>query len=588
MAPEKFIEVSFEVSNKVGGIYQVLKSKTSKMQDYYGENYLTIGYYDKNNAATDFAPRGENPYEYIFAELEKELGIKCRYGAWNIPGEPKTILIDPSGLKKPVDEIKKEMWEEYGIDSLNTGPDFDEPIKWSYCVGKLLQKIAKNTDQETVVQLHEWLSGPAQFYNDLPTIFTTHATVLGRALSNSDHDLNQIVENKTIEDQKAEELGVKPKHQVEKTSAEQADVFTTVSENTGKEAEKILGTKPDKILPNGFNVEQFPSLEELSYQHKKKKKQMKQFLRAYFKPYYDVDLENDPRILFISGRYEFRNKGIDLFIDALSEVNEKEGEEFFVFIFVPTDVKREKPEIMENLSLYDELEDYIDNKITDIKEKMLNTITSAKPLTPELEKTLEKDKQELENLENNFHAKKGQKPPLSAYELNYAEDEILERLYEKDLHNNKGDRVKVVYYPTYLSVGDKMLSMNYKDAVVASTAGIFPSYYEPWGYTPVETAANGALSITTDLAGFGQFLQEKTSKDERKGIEVLERKNKNDEDAKHELAQKIENIIDYSKTEITERKHNARRLAQMTSWEKLGKNYKEAHEKALKNKKEES
>lgn len=580
MAQDNLIEVSFEVANKVGGIYQVLKSKSSKMSDFYDDHYLTVGPYDEEEARSDFAPRKDHPYEEVFEEL-REKGIECYYGVWTVSGSPKCILVDASGMQRDVDDIKTEMWEKYDIDSINTGRDFNEPVKWSYAVGLLIDRLEdEKLEGDTVVHLHEWLSGPAMFNFDSPKVFTTHATVLGRALSNSDFDLRGAVEDGNVDGSLAEDYGVKAKHQMEQTAAEIADVFTTVSKNTGEEAEAVLNVEPDKILPNGFNVEEYPSLEELSYNHKKKKEEFKSFLQAYFEPYYDVNLEDDPRILYTSGRYEFHNKGMDMLIEALSQVNEKEGDDFFVFIFVPTDVKGEKLEILENISLYEELEDYIDSVMPQVRQNLLNSITSGEEPSAGLEDVI-KGTGKLESLEANFHAKKDKTPPLSAYDLNYDSDEILEALWDKGLRNRKEDRVKVVFYPTYLSVGDKLLSMDYNDAIVASSAGIFPSYYEPWGYTPVETAANGSLSITTDLAGFGQFLKDNTEDYERKGIRVLERHKKDDSEAAEDLADMIDDIVGYSKTEITERKHNARKLAQMTSWEKLGQNYREAHEKAL-------
>ena len=573
-----FIEVSFEAANKVGGIYQVLKSKSAKMKDFYGDNYTAIGFYDEESAREEFASR-ENPHKEIFEELEQE-GIKCRYGVWNIQSTPNCILVDVSEMEKSANEIKEEMWGNHGIDSINAGSDFDEPVKWSYAVGKLVQKLEAKQNGETVVQLHEWLSSPAMFQFDAPTVFTTHATVLGRALSNSDFDLLGAVEEGNIDDSLADEYGVKAKHQLEKAAAESSDAFTTVSKTTGKEAEAVLDTEPDQILPNGFNVEAYPSLEELSYNHTKKKEEMKEFLSAYFEPYYDVKLEEDPRVLFISGRYEYHNKGVDILIEALSKLNEKEGDDFFVFIFVPSDTKGPKPEVLDNMSLYDELKDHVDEILPDIRQKILSSVAGDQNPSEEIQNLLESNT--LGSLRRNFHGKQGS-PPVSAFDLNYPDDEIMNGLWEAGLTNDEDDRVKVVFYPTYLSVGDKLLSMSYNDAIVASSAGIFPSYYEPWGYTPVETAANGALSITTDLAGFGQFLQEKTSQEERKGIKVLSRRERNDKEASDELADMIGDIIDYSKTEITERKHNARKLAQMTSWEKLGNNYKKAHNKAVKN-----
>ncbi|MFB6242304.1 MAG: hypothetical protein ABEJ36_05910 [Candidatus Nanosalina sp.] len=580
MAPENFLEVSFEVANQVGGIYQVLKSKSGKMQDFYGENYITIGYYDEESARDDFAPRGEHGFEDVFEELESEYGIKCHYGVWNIKSSPRCILVDASGLKKDLDEVKTVLWEEHGVDSIEAGPDFDEPVKWSYAVGKLIEKLETELEGDKVVQLHEWLSGTALFEFSSPSVFTTHATVLGRTLASSDHDLREIIEEGSASEKLAEENGVKAKHQLEKAAAEESDVFTTVSKSTGEEASAILGVEPDKILPNGFNVREYPDLEELSYNHKEKKDDMKDFLQAYFEPYYDVDLENDPRIMFISGRYEFHNKGIDLLIDALGEVNKREGDEFFVFFFIPSDVEKENVEVLENISLFKELENFVDSVVPELRESMLNSITSGRDPMSNVSEVIE-DAGRVESLQSSFHSKKEGEPPLSAFELRHDSDQIIERMKERGLTNSEDDRVKVVFYPTYLSVGDKLLSMDYQDAIVASSAGIFPSYYEPWGYTPVETAANGALSITTDMAGFGQFLQEKTEPDERKGIRILERENNSYEDSRQQLAGMIDDIVGYSKTEITERKHNARKLAQLTSWEKLGENYREAHEIAV-------
>lgn len=581
MKPDNFVEVSFEVANKVGGIYQVLKSKASTMKDYYGDDYYTIGFYDEEKARQDFVRREFEGLDFL-DKLEEETGIKFYSGVWEVTGSPKCILVDASGMEKPVEDIKKELWEEHSIDSMEAGGDFDEPVKWSYAVGLLLEELEDALEEDTVFQLHEWLSGPAMFRVSSPTVFTTHATVLGRALSNSDYDLKGAVDRGEVEDSRAREFGVTAKHQLEKAAAENSTVFTTVSKTTGKEAEAVLDVKPDIILPNGFNVEDFPSLEELSYQHTRKKEEVKQFLRAYFEPYYDVDLENDPRILFTSGRYEFHNKGLDVFIDALANLNNRDGEEFFVFIFVPSDVKGAKMEVLENLSLYEELEDYIDSVMPELRLKMLNSITSGKDPYEGIEDLVDSGKA-LESMQRNFHAKHGRSAPLCAFDLNYDNDEVLTRLYERGLHNSEDDRVKVIFYPTYLSVGDRLLSMDYRDAMIASSAGIFPSYYEPWGYTPVETAANGAMSVTTDLAGFGQFLMENTREEERKGIKILNRDNFSDEEAAKSLADIIEEIVSFSRTEITERKHNARKLAQMTSWEKLGENYRKAHEMAVEN-----
>ena len=269
-------------------------------------------------------------------------------------------------------------------------------------------------------------------------------------------------------------------------------------------------------------------------------------------------------------------------IEALGEVNERPGDDIFFFFFVPSGAKGPNMEVLENKSLYRELESFVDENLTSIRKNLLDAVTSNEDPLDAISKQL--DSEELESLKSNFHSKKGERPPMNAFDLNYEGDDILEALEREGLKNRESDRVKVIFYPTYLSVGDKLLSMDYEEAVVASSAGFFPSYYEPWGYTPVETAANGALALTTDLAGFGRFLEKNTGSEDRKGIRVLDRHKVDREQAVEKLALAVEDFATYNKTEITERKHNARKLAQMTSWENLGENYRDAHDMARKNK----
>lgn len=559
----------------------MLKSKATWMQDFYGEEYITVGFYDEDNAADDFIPRkAPEDLKETFESVEK-LGIEVHYGVWRTPGNPRCILLDVSGSGIDVDGVKQGLWEHHGVDSMGAGSDFNDPVEWSHAVGLLVDNLEHEMDGDTVVHAHEWLSGPALFEADSATVFTTHATVLGRALSNSDYELQEAVKNGSVDVDPAE-YGVKPKHQVEKAAAEYADAFTTVSEITAEEAEAVLGVEVDQVLPNGFNVEEFPALEDLSYQHKTQKQKMKEFLRAYFEPYYDVDLECDPRIMYTSGRYEFHNKGYDIFIDALAELNRQEGDEVFVFFFVPSDTLGPNEEVLENMSLYQELEDYVSEIMPEMEQQLLNALTSGADPAESLAELIEGTSHEVESLQRNFHDRE-ESAPLCAFNLSYPNDSILERMWDRGLRNREEDRVKVVFYPTYLSRGDRLLSMGYEEAIKASSAGIFPSYYEPWGYTPVETAANGALSVTTDMAGFGQWLVEETSPEDRKGIRVLRRKDNSDEEAAERLADMLEEIVSYSRTEITERKHNARKLAQLTSWNKLGENYRKAHRKAVEN-----
>lgn len=571
-----FVEVSFEVANKVGGIHQVLKSKSSFMEEEYGDAYLTVGFYDGSSEFDEFAPR-ENPYSHVFSRLEKE-GIKCYYGVWDVQTQPRSILVDATGLEKNLDELKSEYWDKYGVDSLEAGQDFEEPLRWGYAVSRLIEELEK--EEDFVVQLHEWLSAVPALELDSPTVFTAHATVLGRALANSGYELNQMVKDGEIKEKHVQEMGVAPKHTLERAAAENSDVFTTVSDITAREASAVLGVEPDKVLPNGFNIEDYPSLEKLSVNHTQKKEKVLDFIKAYFEPYYSVDLQNDPRIFFTSGRYEYHNKGFDMLIEALGEVNERPGENIYFFFFVPAANTGPDLEVLENKSLYEELKSYVDDQMPKIRGSMLNAVTSGEDPVKKAEDIISRT-EKLDSLQKNFRDKKKGSPPLSAFNLEDKNDEILSGLKANGLTNTEDDRVKIIFYPTYLSAGDNLLSMGYEEAVVASSAGFFPSYYEPWGYTPVETAANGALALTTDLAGFGRFLEEEADKTERKGIKVLERTSCSYEESVENLALLIEEFSNYDRTEITERKHNARKLAHLTSWNKLGDKYIEAHKLAV-------
>ena len=268
---ECFFEVSWEICNKVGGIYTVIKSKVAQMMKQYKRLYM-VGPYVAKKAAAEFQqmPPPDN-LKVIFEELKKE-GIECYFGQWIVKGKPSTILIDFSKFMQHKDGIKSHLWDKFKIDSLSAGGDYDEPLVWSWAVGKLLEKISSSWGcPQMVGQFHEWLSGSALIYlkdKGLPvaTVFTTHATILGRTLAGSERPLYDILD-KIDPDQEAKNYGVAAKHGVEKVSAQQADVFTTVSAITGLEAEYILGRKPDHLLPNGLDFDKLPDLEEIPTKH---------------------------------------------------------------------------------------------------------------------------------------------------------------------------------------------------------------------------------------------------------------------------------------------------------------------------------
>ena len=187
---EMLFEVSYEVCNKVGGIYTVLTSKAALMKEKYKE-YTTIGpyYAEKANVGLEQLPVPQELAK-IFEELKSE-GIECIYGKWQVPGEPNTILIDFRNVVGQADSIKKELWDNFSVDTLFGSGDFIEPMIWAWSVGRLLEKVGQNNSSKKIVaHFHEWLAGIALLYlkmkeSSVKTVFTTHATMLGRAIAGS-------------------------------------------------------------------------------------------------------------------------------------------------------------------------------------------------------------------------------------------------------------------------------------------------------------------------------------------------------------------------------------------------------------------
>lgn len=513
-------ELSYEVANKVGGIYTVLGSKAAYMARH-AKNYFLVGPYIPRKAVTEFEREPPSKeFAAVFRELRRRYGIECYSGHWLVPGRPKCLLVDPSTFFKHKDEIKYGLWEQYGVDSWQSGMDFDEPVVWATAAGMLVERLkhAVFSEDRCIAHAHEWLAGPALLYlrntaPEIKTVFTTHATILGRTLAESGHDLyayisRVLVGKKESPDEKARQLFIHPKHLTEKACALNATVFTTVSENTAREARALLGRKPEVVTPNGLNMDDFPLMEELSSKHIKFRERLRSFIMHYFAPYYPINLEKT-LLFFISGRFEMRNKGIDLLIDALALLNQKlkqttSDRTVVVFIWVPTATKGVNIELLKHMTLYKRLEDEISEEVKNVKRRMYYAISQGKPI-PRASLLDTRFQRRVKKILYDLKHPKGDCPPLSAFELT-SDNPILARLRERGLNNSQEDRVKVIYYPRYLSSSDGLLGLEYYDAIMGCHLGIFPSYYEPWGYTPLECMAHGLPAVTTDLAGFGKFM----------------------------------------------------------------------------------
>ncbi len=586
---DMFFEASWEVCNKVGGIYTVVKSKIELMVSYYGkQNYVLIGPYFPDKK--EFVESVCSPdMKRIFDELATE-GIHCHFGHWLTKGEPQTILIDYNDFTNQNDDIKTDLYEGFGIDSLGSDFfDFDTPLIWSRAVGKLLEKIkAVHPKEKIVAQFHEWMAGGAALYLrknkiDIGTVFTTHATMLGRAMASANVDLYAVFD-KIDPEEEARKRGVLSKWQMEKACAEHSSVFTTVSEITGLEAEKLLGIKPDVLLLNGLDMNKFPTFEEVSVKHKAMKSKVQDFCMHYFFPYQTFDLDNT-LFFFICGRYEYHDKGMDIMTEALGQLNEHMKKEHpnktvVTFFWVPANQRTIRTEVLENQTYFRNLKGLLEDHSQEVNTRIMSSLINDRRLTRKnifKEDFLHDIKKKLNLL------KREGTPPLCTHEMYDEEnDPILNGLKKNGLMNKPEDRVKAVFYPVYLTGDDRLLNTDYKDSMMACHLGIFPSYYEPWGYTPLEAAAVGIAAITTDLAGFGRYIQERYPDDDpNRGIFVIKRKDRLYEDAREDLLKVFKRYLHLDVHDRIRNKIRANKLAFTADWKFLAENYIKAHNLAV-------
>jgi glycogen(starch) synthase len=587
---DHLFEASWEVCNKVGGIYTVLKSKAAQTVDRYGDRYYLIGPYVEAHAKGEFQEeQPEGTFRRAFETLEQE-GIKCRMGTWLIEGEPRVILIDFSNYWYIADEAKRLLWEWYGIDSLRATHDFGEPLVWSWAVGRLIHVLREQFgEHETsiIAQFHEWLAGSGLLYLAkqnvaVGTVFTTHATVLGRTLAGNNEPLYELLE-KVDPDKEAETHGVTAKHAVEKNAAQKANIFTTVSRVTAIEAQHFLGREADIVLPNGLDIEKFPTLDEIAIQHRIQSRRIHSFIQHHFFPYYSFDLSKT-LIYFTVGRYEFHNKGIDLYIQALGEVNkrlktEKSDQTIVAFVWVPSAADGIRQDVMGSHNAYKDITDLYEEISDEVKDNIVNSLITEGAFSKNaIFKGRPDFLREMKSKVMRF--KREGVPPLTTHTLTYPNDAIVNACTEAGLGNRKNDPVKIVFFPAYLTGNDGLLDLNYYESIQSGDFGVFPSFYEPWGYTPLEAAALGVPSVTTDLAGFGRFLLEQEDPREYPGVYVLERFNHSDEDVGKVLADILFRFAKLSPRDRAKDKIRAREIAAEADWSIFINNYVEAHNKA--------
>ena len=525
--PDIVFETSWEVSNKIGGIYTVLSTKTAQMQRLYGNHYMLIGpdVWKGTQANPDFIEDPELMRNWREASLAQ--GLKFRIGRWNIPGQPIALLVDYTQLFQQKDQIFAHLWETYKLDSLTGQWDYIEPAMFGYAAGQLIESYYRfylTPADHVVAQFHEWMTGTGILYlkENLPAVgcsFTTHATVLGRSIAGNGLPLYEKL-HEYAPAVMAQQFNVASKHSLETLSANQADVFTTVSAITSTECEHFLDKKTDFLTINGIDKQLIPNVKNFkNRRNKARNKALEVASQLSGHPY-----REDTFMILNSGRYEFKNKGIDIFIEALGKLNQTEGQgQIVAFIAVPG--AHEGPQ-----------ETFKNNQ-----GKPSNPFTTHK----------------LSNPEN---------------------DPVLAALRQNNLLNKSGDRVHVIFVPAYLDGRDGVLQLNYYDFLSAFDYTVFPSYYEPWGYTPLESLSFGIPSLTTTYAGFGSWVL-KHCKPKTPSVSVIDRQQKDNHQVATEIAELLEKYrtCDNKDQAATEAKKIARQLV----WSKLISNYQKAWSVAL-------
>lgn len=587
--PKVCFEASWEVCNKVGGINTVIKSKAELMSAAY-EQYYLIGPYFKEKANLELEIT-ELPKEFKtpIKDLEKQ-GLKIYYGKWNIKGKPNVFLIDFSNFTQNEIYIKEKLWEWFQVDSYATEWEYTEPVLWSYASGLLIDSLTKN-NPSVVGHFHEWLSGAGLLYlkknTSVKTVFTTHATILGRSISGSDHNLYEMLDSLEVE-KASIEYGVRSKHDLERAAAQNASIFTTVSEITGREATKILGRKPEVLVLNGLDLAKFPTIEETSIKHLNGRAAIREYLAMHFFPHYQFDLEHNLSFFYV-GRYEYHNKGLDIIVEALGMLNEylkkqKSPRTISFFFWVLRGSNGVKAELLQNRFMYRQIKDAIEEKSEEIIDRLTKAAlvstrnvedcsTSILPI--ELINELHQDK---------IRFKREGNPTMSTHDIgNEEEDILITNLKRVGLDNREDDNVKVIVEPANLDGHDGLINLPYFDAMAGCHLGMFPSFYEPWGYTPLEAAAIGVSAITTDLSGFGRFIEPKLFK-ENSGIYILHADKKQREEIINELFDQMKLFADMDHAERVQNKINAKQISIFADWKHLVKNYFKAHEMALEKK----
>ena len=581
-------ESAWEVCWQLGGIYTVLKTKAVAMMQRWGDRYFLIGPYNPQTAAVEFEEQPTDGFIRQTLDQLRAQGIPCHYGIWLVPGRPRVILLDYRARFAHMESDKYYMWKDHGIAMQPADGEVNEVVAFGFTVAEFFRNLCFFVkDRGILAHFHEWMGAvaiPRMAHMQLPvaTVFTTHATLLGRYLASDNPYFYQHLPFLDGE-REAQHYNIYPRYQIEKAAAHSATVFTTVSEVTGYEAERLLGRKPEFILPNGLNIQRFAALHEFQNLHRKYKEEIHQFVMGHFFPSYTFDLDNTI-YMFTAGRYEYKNKGMDVFIEALHQLNWRlkglpNRPNVVAFIVTRAVTHGYNIAVLRNRTMFEDLRE----TCKEIKEEMGHNLfmAVARGRIPGTTELLSDDNSV--RLKRVMHAyRTGKQPTIVTHEMvDDSGDPVLAHLRHRQLFNNPEDPVKVIFHPDFVSAASPLWRIDYEQFVRGCHLGIFPSYYEPWGYTPMECVAMGVPAVTTDLSGFGAYVQRHIPNNVEQGLLVVDRQNHSFEQATREMADYMFNFVQLTRRQRIELRNRVERLSELFDWSVLARHYKDAHDLAL-------
>lgn len=537
--PEFLFESSWEVCNKVGGIYTVLSTKAHTLQQIFNDKVIFIG----PDVWADTEAQDFEEDHTLFADWKKHAEavdrLKIKVGRWKVPGQPPVVLVDFKPYFVERDAFFYSMWEDFKVDSIHAYGDYDESCIFAYAVGKVIESFYRfhHLENKQVAALfNEWMLGMGALYiqkklPEVATLFTTHATSIGRSIAGNNKALYAYMEGYNG-DQMADELNMEAKHSVEKQTAHHVDCFTTVSDITAHECKVLLDKATDIVTPNGFE----PNFVPEGKAYDQKRAEARRTLIDVAEKLLGCRIEPNALLISTSGRYEYRNKGIDVFIEAMNRIrtSQRLQREVVAFIMVPAWVRAPR---------------------ADMKEVIEKNLPTTAPL---------------------------QMPFITHWLHNMMDDKVLNYISHAGFTNAASDKLKIIFVPCYLDGKDGIINKTYYDLLIGMDVTVYPSYYEPWGYTPLESIAFGIPTITTNLAGFGLWAKKIVSGDDiSEGVAVINRTDFNYFEVADAITESVFALIQKDRTEAKEIRQQCFALARQAEWSKFITYYRQAFDIAL-------